>query len=391
MHILVTSPIPSHPQDHGNRARVFILCKALQTLGHQIHFVYSGFEGLTTAQEIAMREAWDHTYILPLKSKKRPQSRRSHHLLDDWYDNAITTCTMEIIKKWPIGACFANYVWCSRWLLNVPKDIPTYIDTHDIFAERHKTLRKDGITPQWFSTTKTEEGKGLDRAQTVFAIQELEAAAFETRTSATVEVLGHLVDANFLPPTDVATKRPFKIGFIGSTNMVNVRTFEMLASTLASYPGLIKQHQFYAAGSISNKPFAQASVFNCLGFVNDPKDFYQDMDIILNPNLGGSGLKIKSVEALAFGKPLIATSDAMIGLPTANYFHGFKTIKAFCAGLEELCSNPQAITDLATAGQSIFLTYQKTQKNTLLRHFPRPEKSIESRASNTSNPTVELA
>jgi glycosyltransferase involved in cell wall biosynthesis len=345
----------------------------LQALGHQIHFVYSGFEGLTSAQESAMRNTWDHTYILPLKTRKRPQSKRSHHLLDDWYDEAMSACTEMIMARWPIGACFANYVWCSKWLTQVSEEIPTYIDTHDIFAERHKALKKDGITPQWFSTTKSEEGRGLNRAKTVFAIQDVEAAAFKTRTNANVEVLGHLVDADFLPMNPTSPNQPLKIGFIGSTNMVNVRTFEMLVTALEKYPDLTKYHQFYAAGSISNKDFARQSAFKCLGFVDDPKDFYGDMDIILNPNIGGSGLKIKSVEALAFGKPLIATHDAMTGIPSDAYYHQFKTMDDFCQGLRELVASPEQINDLAATGQEIFKRYQQAQRNTLKRHFPEKD------------------
>ena len=140
----------------------------------------------------------------------------------------------------------------------------------------------------------------------------------------------------------------------------------------------------FAAGSISNKDFARASNFECLGFVDDPKDFYQNMDIILNPNIGGSGLKIKSIEALAFGKPLIATHDAMIGIPTTQHYHSFKTIDDFCTGLAELCKSPDQIARLGKEGQAIFLEYQQRQQNTLQKHFPSENKGGATQALETS-------
>jgi len=206
----------------------------------------------------------------------------------------------------------------------------------------------------------------------VFAIQDVEAEAFKTRTKANVEVLGHLVDADFLPENPITPGKPLKIGFIGSSNMVNVRTFELLANALTAHPELLESHKFYAAGSISNQDFARSSSFICMGFVDDPKDFYRDMDIILNPNIGGSGLKIKSVEALAYGKPLIATYDAMIGIPTNEYYHSFKTMDDFCNGLKNLTNDISLVPKLAEAGQNIFLDYQNTQKQTLTRYFPSP-------------------
>ncbi|WP_373540200.1 glycosyltransferase [Chamaesiphon sp.] len=51
-------------------------------------------------------------------------------------------------------------------------------------------------------------------------------------------------------------------------------------------------------------------------------DTYQSGKVLINPILTGSGVKIKSIEMLQFGKPIVSTSEGVSGLPTAvkQYF-----------------------------------------------------------------------
>jgi glycosyltransferase involved in cell wall biosynthesis len=50
------------------------------------------------------------------------------------------------------------------------------------------------------------------------------------------------------------------------------------------------------------------------GFVPDHSEIYKDADIVINPVRFGAGLKIKNVEALANGIPLVTTSHGARGL-----------------------------------------------------------------------------
>ena len=51
-----------------------------------------------------------------------------------------------------------------------------------------------------------------------------------------------------------------------------------------------------------------------MGAVNDIDDFYSRIDIAINPVRYGSGIKIKSLEALAHGVPLLCTPEGARGL-----------------------------------------------------------------------------
>ncbi|MFC4347210.1 glycosyltransferase [Kordiimonas lipolytica] len=380
MHALVTAPIPSHPQNHGNRARVYSVCREIQARGYQLHYVYTGLEGLSEEQEQAMREAWEHVYILPREKVIKKRSRRRHHLIDDWHSPDVTKLTSRILDIWDIRLCLANYVWQSAWLEAVPKDIPRYIDTHDVFGNRHKTLKRDGIEPSWFYTTPKEEAKALARASRVIAIQDEEAKTFRGLTDTPVSTLGFFDPPQFLKGRKMPGQAKLKVGYIASDNPINVNALKGLSIALKERPALHDQCELFLAGPICNTAPADEPFYERLGFVPSVEGFYSDMDIVLNPNVGGTGLKIKSVEALRFGRPLLATRDAMIGIPTEHPLHACATIGALCDGLATLAADRKELDVLQQSGQEIYGAYLKAQYETLDLLFPRLTKAEDSAA-----------
>ena len=370
MQILITSPIPSHPQNHGNRARVFSLCKLLQARGYKIHFVYGGIEGLVPEQEAAMRAEWEHVYVIPHRPGPRKQSRRKHHLIDDWYVPEVTSITRRIMDVWKIDICLANYVWFSKWLEHVPADIPKYLDTHDMFANRARSLAKDGIDGAWYSTTVKEEAKAFARADVVLAIQDSEADTFRQATKTPVETLGHYLDPAFLPERKRRKGEKLRVGYLASSNPINQHSLHHFNQALGKYASLDDVCEFHLAGAICSSDVAQGCNFEKWGFVEKPEDFYSQMDVILNPNLGGTGLKIKSVEALGYGKALLATSDAMIGIPSGLVHHQCPTMESLVEQLSSLAAYPKQVSDLATSGRDVFEAYRLDQLKILDKLFP---------------------
>ncbi len=375
MHILVTSPIPSHPQNHGNRARVTALCKALQALGAEIHYIYGGLEQLSDQQELEMREAWEHVHILPpYRMEDRKKSHRKHHQIDDWYVDAVTGLTQRIINTWRIDYCIANYVWFSKWLETAPADIPKYIDTHDLFGGRHKRLRADGLPESWFSTTKQEEAKGFARADTVIAIQSEEAKLMRGMTETSVVTLGHFITPDFLPPADVQTAlqagKKITVGYMASDNPINQQSLVEMDSAIGHRGELLERFEFRLAGSICGAACARDTQFQKLGFVPDARSFYAACDVIINPNIGGTGLKIKSIEAAAYGKALVATADAMAGIESQFPAHALADASAIVDFLA-LMDPEQAIADGEKASKALVENYVADQSAAMQTLFPK--------------------
>ena len=370
MQILVTSPIPSHPQNHGNRSRVFKLCLALKELGHTLHYVYSGFEGLTHPQEIAMRKCWDHVHIIPPVQHDMQQKIKAGMHIDAWYQSALDGVVTDIMDVWSIDAVLCNYVWASRYLDTIPAHIPKYIDTHDKFSDRHAKLAADGIAPTWFSTTKKMERTGFARADAIFAIQDIEAEIFRGYSPVPVHVVGHLLQEQFLQKKPVTETGKLQAGFMASDNVINRRTIADFSAALDKVPAIFDQWDIHLAGAICGCDEADNPHFIKHGFVANQIDFYKEIDLVLNPNMGGSGLKIKSIEALAFGRPLIATSDAMIGIASDHPMHAITDMAAFCAALQAIAADSAVLDGLCDSGRQAFRSYHNDQIATLSEFFP---------------------
>lgn len=375
MHILVTSPIPSHPQNHGNRARITALCKALQAKGADIHYVYGGLEQLPPAQEMEMRDTWDHVHVLPpYRLEERKQSHPNHHLLDDWYVEGVSDITHKILDTWNIDYCIANYVWFSKWLETVPAGIPKYIDTHDLFGDRHKRLRADGLPENWFSTSQKEEARGFRRADTVIAIQSQEAATMRAMAETPVVTLGHFITPDFLPPSKaqevIDSGDKIIVGYMASDNPINQQSLVEMNNAIKHRAGDLGKFAFKLAGGICASGAAAETPFEKLGFVPDARAFYAGCDIIINPNIGGTGLKIKSIEAAAYGKALVATADAMAGIETSLPAHGLRDASALVDYLAT--TDPKtAIPEGEEASKLLVEKYMAEQTTAMQALFPK--------------------
>ena len=188
--ILVISPVPSHPQNQGNRARIYSLLLNLKEMGHYVYFVHIKQD---IGEDKSMEQCWGEkfysipyerpktAYKKPLKRLDQKIVRRLQSLvvsdtqftyaIDDWYDDSINEALIDLSRSINPDVVIVEYVFFSKALELFGKDVLKIIDTHDIFADRYKLYQKNKQAPRWYSTTKKEENKGLSRANIVIAIQ----------------------------------------------------------------------------------------------------------------------------------------------------------------------------------------------------------------------------
>lgn len=339
--ILFISPIPTHPTLHGNRARTLAIVEALQQEGHRIHFIYGVREPVSEQDQEEMHMLFTSFSCMYPDQPKRFESKPKIYELDEWWINSVEKKVDFYINHYSIDLVIVNYVWFSKALSFVPRSIPTLIDTHDLFADRHVGLKKLGLEPSFFYTSKKQEDKGFARATHLIAIQDEEAEIIKGRGFANCSVIGHLIkpkfsaDAKKVTPDkeadiggaikggdvrDKARKR-LRIGYFGSDNQLNQLAAQELSDCLLKKREAAQKVDWILAGSICR--FFEDNKWPGIKMnrVDHPADFYRQVDLVVNPHIGGTGLKIKSVEALAFGKALLGTKDAMLGLNSPHSFH----------------------------------------------------------------------
>ena len=346
MNILIVSPIPSHPQDQGNSARIFALGRLLQSAGAQVHFLYHPLEGLSAWQHAAMLRDWDAVHIVPVERMNLAPGAAGHHGLDDWYEPRVTAAAAALHAKHRYAAVIANYVWFSGVLTVFGGETLKILDTHDVFGDRDARFRAAGLEPAWFWTTPAEEARGLARADIVLAIQPEEAAQFAGLGHPDVRVLGHLHSWRRRSPRSVS---PVVFGYLASSNPINLASFEALRQAILTQGGAGGAARLLVAGAICDRLSADIAPFQALGRVDHVDEFYDQVDVVLNPMTFGTGLKIKSVEAVFEGLPLVATTCAMIGLPATHPMHRLADARAVAASLPDLAADPALRQQLGAA------------------------------------------
>lgn len=89
--------------------------------------------------------------------------------------------------------------------------------------------------------------------------------------------------------------------------------------------------------------------------VKDSKEFYATYDIMLVPLWSGSGLRIKLVEGLAYGKAIITTSIGTEGIPYTNGQDMLiaDTAKDFSKAILDLLNNPSLKHNLQKSARTL--------------------------------------
>ncbi|HTW31956.1 MAG TPA: glycosyltransferase, partial [Candidatus Sulfotelmatobacter sp.] len=250
----------------------------------------------------------------------------------------------------------------------IPREVVRIIDTHDVFGGREEYFRQIGLDPEWFHTSVEQESMGLDRADFVLAIQAEEADILRARTRAPVHSVGFLECETFLPLRRHAAGDRLVVGYIGSGNPFNVASMRAFAEDLKSRPESLARVQVRVAGRVCSAFERVPHPFTLMGVVESVADFYRSVDVVINPMRGGTGLKIKSQEALSFGKPLVASADAMTGIPTAHPGHRLDNNAAILDRLMLLADRREMLAAEAEISRATFSTHRRVQVEAFL-HF----------------------
>ncbi len=326
--ILAISPVPSHPQNAGNRVRTFRLLTGLRELGHEIYFLFIRAE---IGDEGSMKEYWgqDHYFSVPYQrpSKKAvglqklineikhyidPESRYLYSI-DDFYDATIDARIDELHKSIGFDTVIVTYVYMSKALERFNSRTLKLIDTQDVLTNRHRLYLEQGARPQWFSTTAAGEKKGLDRSDIVIAIQEKEKNHFESISHKRVVTISHLITLKKIhfPLPEGPLQN---LLFVGSVNPINVQSIQAFIEH--TMPLIVRQtgnSKLLVAGKVCEK-LSDTPYCVKLGEMENIELAYAQADIVINPVSYGTGLNIKNIEALGYGMPLVTTSIGSKGL-----------------------------------------------------------------------------
>jgi len=346
--------------------------KRLKKLGHDIHFLYFDHQSpLTPEQREGMVEQWDSFQYIPFRGGERPDRMGQPWHADDWFQSDIGPYVQSICAILKPDVVICNYAFHSKIFEFVNDGAIKVLDTHDVFSDRHLILDRAGLPRRFYFTDKASEALQLRRADLVISIQQNESEFFERIVSKPILTVGHLTDKVIGQRPDNGLPR---VGFIASGNHLNRQALnafiEAAGEDLAA--GL---YELVVAGTVCDG-LADVPGLTKLGRVEDTADFYGSVDLAINPMEHGTGLKIKTVEALQHGVPLISTACGFDGLSSLNHDHCLTDAAGVAERVGALVRQPMALEQLAEASLQIFGAYAAAQTSTFDAIF-RSRNSLE--------------
>ena len=352
--ILLVAPVPTHPSTTGASARVRHMGDGLLSLGHEVHFLH--LQQQLWNADTAMERYWkDRLHVFRALSLASCISRARRKLLrvtaktlhlnlavDSYFDPEAAAFTRTLLTEGRFEVAILSYVFYSRLLESMPGTVRKLIDTHDVFSDRFRIYRAHGLANEFFSTGRSDEGKALDRADAVLAIQEWDANHFRSLTDRPVVVVGHLGRPEAMVSVEAAVAAPAML-FVGGPMGINVHGVTwFIDRVLPAVRRLVPNVELWLVGGIGERVGHGMPGVRRLGFVDALGDLYRRAAVVINPQQFGTGLSIKSVDALLHGRPLVTTASGARGLEdgAGSAFRRAESPEDFSAILVDLLRDP---------------------------------------------------
>ncbi len=388
--LLVISEVGCGPPFLGNRARVKSLIGELKSLGFEIHFAGVNMTPEEKAGTLPCvdRWAWDFSFAGKNTISERLQRRWNKLMGSDKHLRQGTDSSVDrwMLHRWMDEAkklqsrekydvVLVEYVFHSAFLECFPGCL-RILDTHDVFSNRNQRLAEVGITDQWFSTHEADEAHALKRADRILAIQNKEAGFFRTLAGeqAAVFTVGHISDTQTLTLPGSGAPR---IGYLSSDNPLNFKSISwFLNEVWPQVHARTPSAELHVAGGICRllSPFEGGKLH---GPVSSIRSFYDSVDFTINPMQAGTGLKIKTIESMAYGRATIGTSVACEGIEdyVGRGLEMTDTSAAFTAACHKYIDDRSAVQEGARQAVAAVEEMNTCWRNDLRSAFARSSSS----------------
>jgi len=326
---LIASEVRFWHPDTGAARRIDALCGALRRAGFAVAVYYPGRLGAADGAALAARHPGTPVYtpgiaaIVTRALRRRvvpgrglSESNLPLPLRRSWvrerraaFEQALQRCHPDAVI---VEYAYLGYLieGAQRWPQPRPRLL---LDTHDVLSLRAARFRALGRAPEP-DISPEEERAALTPFDALLAIQHEEAEALRALCPEhNVIVAAHPAKLKPLPPRQGAGLRLLFAGGPAAHNLHALQWFleQVWPQARAAHPQL----ELWVAGAVCDGLTTAAhDGVRALGQIDDIEKAYAETDIAINPIRMGSGLKIKNIEALGFGRPLITTTIGAEGM-----------------------------------------------------------------------------
>ena len=249
-----------------------------------------------------------------LLGEEVPMSGRDRELLviDRMYcHDAAMAAVLKIHSALERYVLLTEYVWMTRALPLIDRGIIKIIDTIDVFSTKRDKVLRWGIQDLWLEPG--EETRRLAHADLVIAIQEEEREILE-RLLPQQKVITAGIDFEVAGEPRLSAAR--RVLYVASGNPLNVRGLrDFLRFAWPLIREQVRDAELLVAGAVAATIETELPGVHPLGLVQDLPELYRRVRVVINPALAGTGVKIKTIEALSHLRPIVTWPAGVDGLP----------------------------------------------------------------------------
>ena len=364
--------IPDNPlkKNSGNKVRALELLLYFKSRGFLVDFVSEQSwgewtpddveefksSGLATSSNIFNRKGSKKnllTYFLFHKLPNFLNQVFSGRIIENFPD--LVTIRLKskfnaLLKANVYDYIFINYAsWSS--LIEDNKHLGkavTILDTHDFLTAQNQDKYDIGDSFK-------EEIRRISLFDRAFAISIEEQYIFSQFSKTPISLIPMMLKSPSID--DIAfDNKLYDIIYVASNNPHNVKAFDWFLKEV--YPLLPLNLSICVIGQITSTFNDSYSNITKISFANNLDSLYQEARIAICPMLSGTGVKIKVVEALSYGLPVVCNTRGVDGLVNKidNGCLVSDDPKGFATHIHVLLNDPDVYNNQSDFGKQTFLS-----------------------------------
>jgi len=314
--VVVTTHIQLIPAVQGNRVYTLQLIETLRNAGYKVFLVSQVSYASVDHTVSEYLDVVDKLFICN-PSAKNSKARRSSI---DRAHSMTEECVLEIVRKYNVYSVVAQYVHMAFTLEKLPHNVLKVLYTHDVLHRLEEKFKPLGIEVEANRTCTPEQEKQLlELADVVVAITDVEKKILKNMVP-DKEVIEIGMAATNIPEMSASSSSSggHNVLYTASNNPLNARGLEdFLSNCWPTIRHAVPQAKLSVIGEVKNglKPaYLNCENVDYLGRIDDLTAEFDKANVVINCTTFGTGLAIKTVEAIARGKAVVATEDGAEGI-----------------------------------------------------------------------------
>ncbi len=243
------------------------------------------------------------------RNYRRARERYKGESLQDWTQPGMRCMLEEMLLENHYDAVCVFYSYMLPIFENLSFSGKKVLFMEDCsFLQQHSWGNDTTL-----GTLIDEELVRLNYVDEIVCISYDEKVMYEKLTGRNVHFLPHLMEENIpVTSTDVKTRR-WDAFFVGFHNAFNVEGVRWYLDRVV--PLLPKSFRTVIVGSVTKELTRLPENVDIISFAENLEDIYDNGKVCICPMFQGTGMKIKVVEAMAHGIPIVCNERGVDGLP----------------------------------------------------------------------------